>query len=343
MLKVRFSPDYSRENPYQSELAKALFKEGVEVSYESRPGQTVWHLHWPEPFLFGKNAVSTVFKTLYFSIKIFLAWARGVKLVRTVHNLTSHEGKYPAAEYAFNRLNIAMARGVIVHCPSGREALVRRYHLSDRLRKKIHVIPHGNFLGSYPNDLSRTQARARLGLDGERGTVFLLFGLLRRYKGVEDLLNAFEKLKTPGVSLVIAGKPADLSVSEAVTAACRHDGRVRFYPGFIPADEVQIYFNAADAVVMPYTKILSSSVLFLAMSFGKAVIAPRIGCLPQSADPRGTIFYDPDPGGSGLSHALAQAVQTDLGSMGRHHFEAAKRLDWGAIGRQTADVYRRMI
>ncbi len=60
----------------------------------------------------------------------------------------------------------------------------------------------------------------------------------------------------------------------------------------IPDDQMQVYLRAADAVVLPYRDVLSSGSAILAMTFGQPVIAPAIGCLPESLGSEGTILYD---------------------------------------------------
>jgi glycosyltransferase involved in cell wall biosynthesis len=85
--------------------------------------------------------------------------------------------------------------------------------------------------------------------------------------------------------------------------------------------------------------ILTSGTAILAASFGKAVIAPRRGCLPQTLDERGTLFYDPLVTDA-LEAALGSAMAADLGSMGAQNRAMASRLDWDLIAERTVQVYR---
>ena len=64
--------------------------------------------------------------------------------------------------------------------------------------------------------------------------------------------------------------------------------------GAVPDDRMQVYLRAADAVVLPYRDVLTSGSAILAMTFGQPVIAPAIGCLPESLGSEGTILYDAD-------------------------------------------------
>ncbi|HEY8416200.1 MAG TPA: glycosyltransferase, partial [Thermaerobacter sp.] len=123
-----------------------------------------------------------------------------------------------------------------------------------------------------------------------------------------------------------------------IEAAMEGDGRIRPVLEHVPDGDIQLYMNAADAVVMPYEEIFTSGTVVLAMSFGRAVVAPRQGCLAEVVDGEGGILYDPaDP--AGLEGALRRALAADLAAMGRHNRERAAHWDWDTIARMTRDAY----
>ncbi len=96
--------------------------------------------------------------------------------------------------------------------------------------------------------------------------------------------------------------------------------------------------EAADAVVFPFKDILTSGSIFLAMSFGKAIIVPKLESLEEIIAVGGAICFDPeDP--DGLKSALKTALTSDLEGLGQINLNAAKLLSWDKIARQTADVY----
>ena len=110
---------------------------------------------------------------------------------------------------------------------------------------------------------------------------------MRPYKGVTELLSAFAALPDADARLVIAGKALDDAYAARVTALAAADDRVRLDLGFVPDDELQVYLRAADVVATPFLEIFTSGSVLLAMSFGKAVIAPRRGCVAETVDERG--------------------------------------------------------
>ncbi|WP_242482112.1 glycosyltransferase, partial [Trichormus variabilis] len=63
-----------------------------------------------------------------------------------------------------------------------------------------------------------------------------------------------------------------------------NEPNIKFIPGFVPSEKLQIYLNACDVVVFPYRDILTSGAVMLAMSFGRACIAPRKGCIAEVLD-----------------------------------------------------------
>lgn len=350
MMKVLFLPDGSRANPYQRELAQALGKLGVHVTLSDGIGRMpilgaikahgrpeVLHLHWTHPFLAGSTKLKTLLKAIRFIVELFLVKLSGVNLVWTAHNLLSHESTHPRLELFFRRIAARFYDRLIVHCSSAREALIRAYRLSGRFSNKIHVIPHGNYINSYENRISKAQARAKLGFDHE-ATIFLSFGHIRAYKGILLLIDAFQRLDHPHARLLLVGRPADEAVTAEILRRCSSDHRIYTDLRFVPDEEVQFYMNAADVVVLTYRDILTSGSALLGMSFGRAIIAPRLGCLVEILDDRGSLLYDPSEK-EGLLGAMKQALTSDLVAMGLHNYGKAEQYDWRVIARNTCGVY----
>ncbi|MFS8641463.1 MAG: glycosyltransferase, partial [Symbiobacteriaceae bacterium] len=220
-----------------------------------------------------------------------LAWLararrRGLRLVWTVHNLHDHERRHPWLELFFHRRLVRLCDALIVHCRYARDAVCEAYRVPARLRERVHVIPHGHYLDCYENRLSREEARERLGL-GAGDVVFLYLGMIRRYKGVPGLVRAFRRLEDPRARLIVAGRPATADLRAEIEAAMEGDGRIKAVLEHVPDGDIQLYMNAADAVVMPYEEIFTSGTVVLAMSFGRAVVAPRRGCLAEVVDGQG--------------------------------------------------------
>src|SRR5699024_8018848 len=129
---------------------------------------------------------------------------RGVRVVWTAHNIVNHERQNPAIELFFGRIAMRLYTRVIVHFAAAREAVAAAYHLPRRRQARMDVIPHGHFIDSYPDAVEQDAARTRLGLEAG-APVFVHFGQIRPYRGVFELLDAFDAMASPSAELVVAG------------------------------------------------------------------------------------------------------------------------------------------
>lgn len=324
-------------NPYCDLLYGRLAAEGVAVEdgaelsprwlLRHRRRVRVLHLHWPEFYYRGPGGRVTARSAAAFAAAVLLARVLGYRLVWTVHNALPHE-RHPA-DRALRWLLVRCARVVV---QSAR--LVRAVPGA----RAAAVIPHGHYIGAYPDGVGRAEARARLGLEPD-ARVFLCFGQVRAYKGIADLCAAFAALPGERLRLVVAGRPASPADAAAVRAAAAADPRVRPLLAFVPDDEVQVVFRAADWVVLPYREVLVSGAALLAASFGRAVVVPRRGALTELEDGGGAVAYDPTRPG-GLQAALAEAARRDPAPAGAAALAAARRMEWGPIAEAYARLFR---
>jgi glycosyltransferase involved in cell wall biosynthesis len=230
------------------------------------------------------------------------------------------------------------ADAILAHCETAKRLAVAEFDLHDR--DKVHVVPHANYIGSYDNRTERAAARAELGLHGS-AVVILFLGQVRPYKGVLGLVDTFRRLPEADAHLVIAGKSLTQEDVALIRQRIGDAANITYEPGFVPDDRVQVYMNACDAVVLPYRDILTSGAAVLAMSFGKACIAPRLGCINDLLDEHGAVLYDADEA-DGLERALAESVarRSELAVMGRHNLAQIEPWSWDRMAQMTLDVYR---
>ncbi|MGB1032713.1 MAG: glycosyltransferase family 4 protein, partial [Flavobacteriales bacterium] len=126
-----------------------------------------------------------------------------------------------------------------------------------------------------------------LGLDASKKTL-LFFGLIREYKGLKVLIQAFNLLNDE-YQLIIAGECYDeVGEYEQLIDKSDHSSRIKFVNEFISDDQVPFFFSAADAVVLPYLTATQSGVTAIAMHFGLPVIASKTGGLHQFVDHNNT-------------------------------------------------------
>jgi glycosyltransferase involved in cell wall biosynthesis len=212
------------------------------------------------------------------------------------------------------------------------------YGLPDPEAARLHVVPHGSYAGAYPDLESREAARARLQLPAA-ARVLLFLGAVRGYKGTQELATAFAAVGDADARLVIAGKPREPAVEATLREAAAADPRILLRLGYVPDEEVGGVLRAADAVVLPFRDILTSGSAILAMTYGLPVVAPALGCLPETVPPDGGILYEPDAPDA-LADAIRASLTADLVTMGAAAAARAAELDWGPIAERTAELYR---
>lgn len=354
-LKIVHFPRYN--NPYQDLLLSHLKEIGLVAVFgkETRirylgdvsilynvikdPDVHILHLHWPHRLLVDKGILRTFFRSVSFILQILIVKAIGKKVVWTAHNITNHEGKHTKLELFFTHIFAHLVDAIFVHCQTAKQKIFEVY----KVRNKITVIPHGNYLNVYSNSLSQNEARSLLNVSST-AMMFLFLGNIRPYKGVTELIESFRKIDKHDIKLVIAGRLDDHELAGRINGTINGTGNIKLISTFISDDDIQLYMNAADIVVLPYRNILTSGAVMLAMSFGKAIIAPKIGCLRDTLDNSGSFLYN-SADKDGLLNALKKSIaaRKKVGQMGYHNLDLAGQLGWRETALKTMQVYERCL
>jgi glycosyltransferase involved in cell wall biosynthesis len=180
----------------------------------------------------------------------------------------------------------------ITHSESDKKLVAERYAIPS---DKIHVIPHGLY-DQYGDLLDIKKARNDLSIREE--FVILSFGLIRKYKGIPNLIKAFELLPPEILEksrLLIVGEIWEdrKELLDQIIASSSHD-RITLVDEYVPDEKVNLYFSAADIVVLPYLRASQSGIAHIAMSYGKPVVVSEVGGLKESmANYEGTFFVPP--------------------------------------------------
>ena len=204
---------------------------------------------------------------------------------------------------------------------------------------KVRVISHGAFdyLTKLPEEKPLPPE-----LEGAEGPVILCFGLLRPYKGIENLLEAFRKVK--GAELWIVGNPR-MDVAPLHDLADEAPGRVRFVTRFVDDAEIPAIIRRADLVVLPYLDAEHSGVLYTGLAFGKPLLLSAVGGFPEVAE-TGAARLVPPGDTPALASALEELVDDEAAraelaaAAGR---AAAGPFSWDEAARRTLGLYRELI
>jgi glycosyltransferase involved in cell wall biosynthesis len=202
-------------------------------------------------------------------------------------------------------------------------------------------------------DVTPHQAKQRLGIKDNEKTI-LFFGNIGPYKGVEFLVAAFQMLarKRADYRLIIAGKLRGGAEKywEDIRNAIGRDvsgGRVMQKIEFVPDEETELYFKAADVLALPYTEIYQSGVLFLGYSFGLPVIATDVGSLGEGVVEGRTGFLCRPGDPNELAHTIETYFESDLFrelNSRREEIRAYARAQhsWDAVAQTTRAVYEKL-
>jgi glycosyltransferase involved in cell wall biosynthesis len=292
------------------------------------------HLHWAELQIAAGAARARMLRFASFMAALIVAKAAGRPVIYTVHNLAQHEGRHAGYNRLAHRALFAWAEALHAHDASVAEAIRRQ---TGRTRG-VHVIPHGSYVGCYPDTVAPAEARRRLGLD-ETDFVYLALGGLRPYKGMEELIDAFIGLPEADARLVIAGHPHEPAYADALRARVAGDRRIVAHLEHVPDDDLQVYMRSADICLFPYRQATTSGAALLALSFGRPILAPALGPFPDLAAQTAGVTYDPTEA-EGLRGALRRARQMDREAAGRAIATYIEGVSWPRIGAQHAAVYR---
>lgn len=339
---VMFWPDYSWSNPYQKLLYRDIRNSAdvtagdidaalMAVDKLERPEQLTFHLHWLNFLLRDvKTEEEARQKAGGFLEKLKkLVW-KGARVVWTIHNHLSHDMPFPDTEIWLSAEIAKVANALHLHSAESVAEVNEVFQLPE---DKICILPHGSYIGAYPDFVTQKQARAQLGIAPD-DDVILFSGLVRPYKGVEDLIKVVrDLLKTrPKLRLLVVGEKRFDPLSElspVLTEAER--SRIHFTERFVDDMEMQLYLRAPDFAVYPYKKILTSGSLYLSLSFALPTIIPEVGMTRDVMSRHNAgVLYD---GGEeelskAVQHLLSSKDSGQLPTIAKNAYKIAQKSTW---------------
>lgn len=280
------------------------------------------------------------FKKQRFEMPAFTAAKRLTrkKLVYTAHNILPHEGAGKKETETLKKW-YRLCDAIIVHNEYSKKVLLG---FEPSVEQKIHVIPHGTF-DEYSPFVRKTP---------HEKTVFLQFGMIRKYKGIDDLLKAVSLLPQEyrkKLRVVIAGnqrKDLDDTDYQAILDGYGVADCVEFLPRRVPDEQLPDYFNGADCCLFPYKEIYGSGALLLAYTFGVPVIASAIPTFVEETENGKTgLLYDPH-NERGLTETIMRFV--DLSAVEKAAMEkdiqnlCETKYNWDVSAHMLAEVYQRV-
>jgi D-inositol-3-phosphate glycosyltransferase len=337
LIFLNLRGDQREQVPFADKLVRVVVYYGRLLRYVAAAKPRILHILWNSRFeLFDRTVLMACYRLLR------------KRVVLTAHNVNSaaRDGRDGWVNRLSLRIQYRLCDHVFVHTDAMKRQLVSAFGMLDH---RVTVIPFGINDTIPRSEVTPTDARHRLGIRvGELALLF--FGQIAPYKGLEYLIAAVAMLAKAGeqVHLIIGGKVkrgsedywrnierliVDYGIGDLVIRNIR----------FIPDDEVENYFKAADAVVIPYLDIFQSGVPFLAFSFGLPVIATDVGSLHEDVtNETGFLCRPKDP--ADLARAIAEFYESELHqhrdrARVRIRTFASERHSWAVVAERTRAVY----
>jgi glycosyltransferase involved in cell wall biosynthesis len=302
----------------------------------------MFHILWNNQFQFFDRTLLMVYYKLL-----------GKKVVLTAHNVNA--GTRDGNDSPGNRLTLKIQYHLADHIFVHTEEMKRELMEGFGVRKgSVSIIPFGINNSVSDTDLTPVEAKQRLGITDSEKTV-LFFGAIRPYKGLEYLVAAFARFMATHdcCRLIIAGqaikgceKYLD-KIQQMINRDVNRDCVISKFE-FIPDDETELYFKAADVAVLPYTQIYQSGVLFLAYRFGLPVIATDIGSFREDVSEGRTGFLCKPGDPIDLANVIERYFESDLfkalhGRRQEIRDYANARNSWDVVGEITRTVYGELL
>ena len=257
------------------------------------------------------------------------------RLILTVHNLIPHDSETKRQKMIY-KIIYRIPDCLIVHTLKMKTMLISQFNVSP---EKISIMEHGI------NDVAPIEVRKKetcrkeLNIPSDR-TVFLFFGYIAPYKGLDVLLEAFEKLDKR-CYLIVAGQSKSRNYEKKIVSMLsqnKNGKNILYKNKFIPDEEISLYFNAADGMILPYKHIDQSGVVFLAWRFGLPIIAFDVGSLSDYVDGEsGIIIKNRSP--ESLTDALNDFVETKTKYSMDAIREKADKFTWNEVVKAILPLY----
>jgi glycosyltransferase involved in cell wall biosynthesis len=312
-------------------------------SYAASAKPRIFHILW-------NNKLAYIDRTV---LMLYYRFALGKHIVLTAHNVNT--AKRDARDSLLNRATLRaqyrLADHIFVHTDKMKAELLRDFGVSE---DAVSVIPFGINNSVPVTDLTPPEAKRRLGLgSGEKAILF--FGAIRPYKGLEYLVTAFGELASRHTDyrLIIAGerkKGSEKYLDNILDRIGRQPWQDQVIQRieFVPDEETELYFKAADILVLPYAEVFQSGVLFLSYSFGLPVIATDVGSFRDEIIDGKTGFVcrarDARDMAAAIEHYFASDLYKSL-EQRRPGIQSAAhaRNSWDIVAQKTSAVYAQLL
>lgn len=349
-MKVHAYPGRSNRawNPYTYLLTAALEAQGVEVidpvgTQRVLDRADIVHVHWPQKPAVARRLPIALYQTTRSLFEWAAQRAQGARIVWTVHNVHSHERTHPLLERILMWIFVRMIGGAIFLSESTRQAAYRE--MPSLRGKPSVIIPHGVYGDYYVRERTPEQTRAALGLGD--GPVLGFLGEIKPYKGLDLVLQAFERTEDPDITLLIAGRFSDKRYGAAMRQkieTLRGMGKaIIFKEGRVSDQELVETIAAIDLVALPYKVVWNSGFALLALETGAPILTTDEPIFVELEKELGPEWVQPVRGGIGDA-ALKVVRKAQMSPQALTKLDTFRRSRaWDGLARDTLTFYQGLL
>ncbi|WP_156448608.1 GDP-mannose--glycolipid 4-beta-D-mannosyltransferase [Mycobacterium sp. NAZ190054] len=282
----------------------------------------VFHVHWPEYLMRHRYRSAAFVRRIFYRVFLFRLTLKRIPVVRTVHNIQPHDSGDDSESRLLGRLDQLTRTHVVMNdcTPVAWQG-------------RTVQIPHGDYREPFDRLPREPKVPGRV----------LLFGKIRPYKGVVELIRAAEDITAPGVEIRIVGHPTPamrVEVESELAKPARRGAQVSVDLRMVPDRELVREILRAELIVLPYQNAGNgnSGVAMLALSLDRPILTPRSCVMERLAEEVGAQWIhmtDSDISGTEIESALARVRELPLGASPRFIGR-----DWPTIASSYAEVFR---
>jgi beta-1,4-mannosyltransferase len=256
---VSFRPPRATTNPYITMLSRSLRDEpgirlrnfGWRVAIAGR--YDVFHVHWPELLLAGRNRMKRAGRQLLFVLFLGRLWITRIPVVRTLHNIQPHENDGRVERFLLRLLDRRTVGWIRLN-PSTESPDPAR----------TVTILHGHYVDWFAEYEQPTSRPGNI----------VFAGLIREYKNIPALISAFSDLVDPSYRLRIVGSPSTEQLAASLSELAGSDRRVSVCFGYVADAQLAAEVAQSELVVLPYKEMHNSGAALMALSLNRPILAP---------------------------------------------------------------------
>jgi D-inositol-3-phosphate glycosyltransferase len=358
----RTAPYFGDRNAFRESLLRRDFLRTAAWLADRWPGIVHHHRLWKAVQLHGylsgwrdalrelKRRKVPVLHIQWCKVPVLDAWlmkqaqAQGIRVVYTVHNALPYSDRRELVRRAYRKLYRQADALVVLSRFVGQQLLE---WVDDSVADKIHVIEHGLLEPDCPLP-EREDARQALKLEAD-AEVVLFVGRISAYKGIADLIDAFEiaRRDRPRLRLLIAGDPEDsFQPYQAQIERLGLSPLTQVHPRFVSEEFKSTLYAAADLAMLPHREASQSGMGLEALAAGKPIVATQVGGLMdlvvEDVNGYGVPVSDPTAMAGALTRFFGQSRQAQAAMAAASRTLGQDRFAWSSIAQRHVALYRRI-